>query len=104
MSGEIVGRLAVGRCMNAKLVSRYLDGDLGPDAEREFEDHVASCAMCRGLLQEMQEMDEAVRLSAEVPEDVPDVSDRVVAELKHRGAFVRARVAPAGGRSSAVAC
>ena len=83
----------MGRCMSAKLLSRYLDDDLVPTARREVQEHMAACAACRRRLLEMEAMDEAVRRSARDSGEAPDVSERVVGELRHRGAFVRARMA-----------
>jgi hypothetical protein len=74
------------------MLSRYMDGDLSPPAAQEVREHVAACAACTRALQEMQAMDEAVRRSARASAEAPDVADRVVAELHHRGAFFRARV------------
>jgi anti-sigma factor RsiW len=82
----------VGRCVTAKTLSRYMDGDLPSETVRDVDAHVAQCAVCRQTLAEMRAMDEAVRQSAVVPGEVPDVAAGVTAELRRRGAFWRARV------------
>jgi anti-sigma factor RsiW len=35
-------------------LSEYLDGDLGPDEQRQLELHLESCASCRTVLQELR--------------------------------------------------
>jgi len=80
-----------------KTISRYLDGDLEPEVRRQVEIHLAECARCAKALAEMRAMDDAIRQSAVAPAVTPDVASRVTAELRHRGAFFRARVA-AGNR------
>jgi anti-sigma factor RsiW len=82
--------------VTVRTLSRYLDGDLPPEAGREVEEHVAQCAACNQTLREMKAMEEVVRQPSAVPDDVPDLAGRVTAELQHRGAFLRARVD--GGR------
>jgi hypothetical protein len=78
--------------MTAKMLNRYLDGDLPPAGRREVEDHLDACEACRRMLSEIKAMDQLVRQSAEVSTAVPDVAGRVTAELQRRGAFFRARV------------
>jgi len=87
----------MGRCVTPKMISRYLDGDLEPEVRRLVEIHLAECARCAKALAEMRAMDDAIRQSAVTPAGTPDVASRVTAELRHRGAFFRARVA-AGNR------
>jgi len=81
----------MGRCVTPKMISRYLDGDLGPAARRQVENHLAECAPCAKALAEMRAMDDAVRQSALAPSETPDVASRVTADLRRRGAFFRAR-------------
>ena len=87
----------MGRCVTTKMISRYLDGDLEPEVRRPVEIHLAECARCAKTLAEMRAMDDAIRQSAVAPAVTPDVASRVTAELRHRGAFFRARMA-AGNR------
>jgi hypothetical protein len=82
----------VGRCVGAKTVSRYLDGDLGPAATQQVEEHLAACPRCKRTLDEMRCVDAAVRGDDAAFDKTPDISNKVVAELRHRGAFARARI------------
>lgn len=82
----------MGRCVSPKSVSRYLDGDLGPAAAQQIQAHLVACSSCRRVLEEMTHVDEAVRAEGAADGEAPDVSARVVAELRHHGAFARARM------------
>jgi len=83
----------MGRCINGKTLSRYLDGDLAPAAAARVAAHLAECPACVRLLDEMRSADDAVRGEAAPAAAVPDVAARVTADLAGRGAFLAARVA-----------
>jgi anti-sigma factor RsiW len=82
----------VNRCVTAKTLSRYLDGDLPPAVSREVQAHLAECRACERALGQMKALDDVVRQAGTRPSEAPDVAGRVTAELGRRGAFLRARI------------
>jgi anti-sigma factor RsiW len=76
----------------SKTLSRYLDGDLSPAASRDVEAHLAECPACERALAEMKALDDVVRRAGPSTAEAPDVAGRVTADLRRRGAFLRARV------------
>ena len=83
----------MGRCVAAKTLSRYLDDRLPPAAAARVRAHLAECAACARVLDEMRSADDVVRKATVPSAEVPDLAGRVTEDLSRRGAFLAARVA-----------
>src|SRR5262245_14314128 len=55
----------------AALIPWYVNGTLAPDERRRVEEHLAACAECRGLLEDLRELSPLVRSGAGALEDHP---------------------------------
>jgi len=65
-------------CETARtLISAAIDGELAPQEQREFDEHVSSCASCAADLQRFQAVSRAVRESAPRYSMPPGVLDAV---------------------------
>jgi hypothetical protein len=80
-------------CMGRKTIQQYLDGELAPCAADRVEQHVAACSRCAEVLADLRLVDAALRREKPAAQQSPDIATRVTAELHHRGAFLKARVA-----------
>ena len=67
-------------------LSDYFDGDVSPDERREIESHLAQCAACRGVLDELRAVvRRAKEIGANPPEPPRDLWPRVASEIGARG-------------------
>lgn len=74
-------------------LSEYLDGELSPSERSACDAHLASCAACRGVLEEIQ----LVTTLARTDEDVPPASDLWPGILQRIGSV--GAESPTAGRS-----
>jgi anti-sigma factor RsiW len=79
--------------MGRKTIQQYLDGELSPRAAERVEQHVTGCSRCAEVLTSLRIVDAALRRETPAAKQAPDIASRVTAELHHRGAFLKARVA-----------
>jgi len=82
----------MGKCPNDKMLSRYLDGELGPRAAEGVRRHLAACEKCAERYEAMHGLENVLRATLKPTGEAPDVASHVVSELGRRGAFFRARV------------
>lgn len=70
------------RCSQAKrLISEYIDGDLGPDKQKELEGHLDVCGGCREIARDFQKItQEAKHLPSLAPS--PLVWQKIEAEVR----------------------
>ncbi len=67
-------------------LSDFLDGDVSPDERLELEAHLAQCASCRAILDELRAVVRGAKeLAASPPGPPPGVWPRVAAEIGVRG-------------------
>jgi anti-sigma factor RsiW len=67
-------------CAEPLRVQAYFDGELDALASLEVEHHLESCAECRGLLNELQQLRVAIRTDL-APQVTPRLRDRVARAL-----------------------
>ncbi|MBI1849431.1 MAG: zf-HC2 domain-containing protein [Planctomycetes bacterium] len=67
-------------------LSDYLDGDVSPNERREIDAHLAQCASCRAVLEELRAVvRRAKEIGANPPEPSHDGWPRVASEIGVRG-------------------
>jgi anti-sigma factor RsiW len=79
-----------------ELISAYLDGELTGKERQELFDHLSSCGMCAGEMEDMQHVRTAVRSLPMVelpPGLVPEADHEVVPLHRNRGFLVGAAAA-----------
>jgi anti-sigma factor RsiW len=74
-------------------MSQYLDGELPERVGERVRRHLEECQACAEAFESMRAMDEALRRDVPAAGETPNLADRVVSELRGRGAFFKARVA-----------
>jgi anti-sigma-K factor RskA len=74
----------------------YALGALDPGDAAAFEEHLASCEHCRGVVAEFAPVASALRLAVPAAEPPPDLELKVVAAVQHAAMAEAAAPAPAG--------
>ena len=78
-------------CLQSKdWIDRYLDGELGPAEQAQFEEHLAACEACQRELAETRALFTVLGSLQEAPEPA-DFHQKVLAGLPHRPAAPAAR-------------
>ena len=68
------------------LLGPYVMGALGPDEEREVEDHLEACPVCRGEVRDLRFAHERLTDLASMKETPPrELKGRVLTSLPRRG-------------------
>jgi anti-sigma factor (TIGR02949 family) len=73
------------KCADFEFIEEYLRGEIAPQEQREFKEHLASCPACRQALERENRLDDLLRRQPLIPAP-KGLSARVMSSLKSQRA------------------